>query len=168
MKSSLTHNLAALLLALTFAFVTAPARSAGEPSEYVYVLMTGKDRPKLDYEGDGTKRSAVVKQADPKKPSFEFDLIVVKTPPGEAFALNGTNDKPEHQTIHFSGVIERAGKDEIQVSGSLVAKVAGKIQFVEMQNGTTPNKGDAFPELPFTAGTNSISFKGKVLNWISK
>ena len=146
---------------------------------YVYVLMTDKGEPKLDYEGPGFIRNSGSTRDSSDSQRFKCELIAMVLPEGAHYALGGRNDVPENYVLQLTATLAQHGQDGIRVSGTVKSRLAGRLQFVKMvhkpdasgsaspETAFKPGEdGIEFPEMAFEPGESRFDFRGRIVGWI--
>jgi hypothetical protein len=145
----------------------------------VYVIMTDKGEPKLDYEGPGFVRSSGSTRDSSDSGRFECELIAMVLPEGARYALGGPNDVPANYVLQLTATLARHGEDGIRASGTLKSRLAGRLQFVKMvhkpdaggsaspETAFKPGEdGIEFPGMAFQPGESRFDFRGRIVGWL--
>ena len=140
----------------------APAPTRHAEPDYVYVGMQDRDRPFLDYEGDGLVIQNLVRQAERGDP-FELELVVIDLDPTRERYVAGT-EVSERVKTRLRAKVVREGEARFRLQGAIEVRGPTRIQFVQMQRA---GDADRFPELSFEAGRHAVAFDARVVGWLA-
>ena len=156
-----TAILALLVVPTAHADPASVAPVADSQPEFVYIGVNDRDRPFLDYEGDGLVIQSLVKQAERGDP-FELELVVIDLDPSRETYVLGM-DVEDRVKTRLRAKAVRVGKDGFRLTGDVEVQGPTRIQFVQMQR---EGDDETFPELGFDAGKHTVSFGAKVVGWL--